>query len=244
MAVNRQAGSARYGQAYTVQRAPGGAWHIYPNGKRVFVRAGTPHPQAPAPIPTSTPAPAQLAPDSDYFTGQGQRVFDVSQRLAGIDEDQRVDRSNYDEALRRLADNQRQSVKNTTEGHNRQGLFYSGQLGQALGDSAKEYARQRADSLMGLQAREAARANARRALESGATADEAAAYAAALDRQIGRDTTAADANSLVVNPAPAAPAAPAVTPRPAARPSPRSSLQSRTPYRVAKRRRPVVRRNR
>lgn len=35
--INRQAGSPRTGQSYTVQAGKGGSWHIYPNGKKVWV---------------------------------------------------------------------------------------------------------------------------------------------------------------------------------------------------------------
>lgn len=35
--VNRQAGSPRAGQSFTVQQGRGGVWHIYSNGKRVWV---------------------------------------------------------------------------------------------------------------------------------------------------------------------------------------------------------------
>lgn len=35
---NLQKGSPRYGQTFTVQPGKGGVWHVYPGGKRVFVK--------------------------------------------------------------------------------------------------------------------------------------------------------------------------------------------------------------
>src|SRR5205823_1679552 len=68
----------------------------------------------------------------------------------------------------------------------------------------------RADQRSSYDTAENARLAARGAISAGYTVDEAAERAAAADRQIGTDTTAADNNALVPNPDAASAAAPAV----------------------------------
>lgn len=222
---NQQQGNPRFGGQYRVQKAPGGSWHVYANGKRVFVRAGAPRaPSAPsaaaAPtIPTLTAPPpsvagtplAPLGPDASYLTGIARLRHQINQRNSELSRESTEDKTNYEENLRRLNEHEPVAGQRADESFNQQGLFYSGKLGEERGNIAKQYARQRADALQGFQGRENARAEARRALEAGYSIEEAAEMAAAADRQLDRDQGAADAGYLVAN-EPEAAAAPGASP--------------------------------
>lgn len=218
---------------YQVVPAAGGAWHVYANGRRVFVKASgaAPAPAAAAPeappAPDLTPAPAApeaapvpklreaYSPDAQYFVGQAQRLLRKQQAL-GSNEQQGVRNKNaYDEALRQMRLQQPQDEQASRLNANRQGLFYSSTLGNQLGDIARTYAERRSKTQGSFDESERARVAARSAIEQGYTVDDAAEYAASIDRQISRDTGAADVGALV-NETPvqtvgdfAAPAAPA-----------------------------------
>lgn len=46
MPVNTDPRSGRFGQTYGLQPAPGGVYHVYPDGTKQFVKAGAPQPAA------------------------------------------------------------------------------------------------------------------------------------------------------------------------------------------------------
>lgn len=46
MPINTQPNSGRFGQTYRVQPAPGGVYHVYPDGTKQFIKAGAPQPMA------------------------------------------------------------------------------------------------------------------------------------------------------------------------------------------------------
>lgn len=232
-------------------KAPGGTYHIHHDGRRVFVPARirpwgyqtgndpgeTPNYAPPGQrLPTRPPTPvagtppqaggqAPFAPDATYFTDLARQRFQVQQQLASYTRQSAEDRTGFTESQRRLAEQEPLAQQNANEGYNRQGLFYSGALGKEKARLATQYARSRADMRSSFDKRERARAEARRALEAGASIEEAAALAAAVDRGIDRDTQAADANALVPN----VPAAP--PPTPSAPAAPRVASPARTPPR-------------
>jgi hypothetical protein len=233
---------------YQVVNAPGGAWHVYPGGRRVFVKAHTAAPAAPAPptqqqaVQSYQQAPAEFAPDAQYYADAAQRLFQKNQQLASFDTAHTRDTTQLSEALRQMREQQPLQQGQAQAGANKAGLFYSTALGNQLGSIAKTFAQRQSQAQTSYQQAEDARTAARAALEQGYTLDDAAARAAAADRQIGRDTSAADAGALVAE-TPTAPTtvaavrppAPAVR-RPAA--APRVVRSVRQPTTRAPARRP------
>lgn len=233
---------------YHVQPAPGGSFHVYPDGHKEFVAhpgtsaLGTAFTHAAqntgtgpfagnaaqwqaaaqatgtgpfAPASGASAAAAQAAPDPTspmdstlagwMATHQAAR----DQQLAANEQQGTANLANYQEALRRLNQQQPIEEQGQRQSYNKQGLFYSGHLGQSLGRLAQSYTERRADQRSGYDTTENARLAARGAISAGYNVDEAAARAEAADRQIGSDTTAAGSNALALDPN-AAPAAPAV----------------------------------
>lgn len=199
-----------------------------------------------------------LTPDAQYLSEAALRLFQRRQKLEELDRQSGQGQQDLQEAIRRLGEQRTTSLQTTTEGANRQGLLYSGQLGKRLGDVETQFTRQQGDMTRDQERQQAAIAAARHAIEAGAPLEEAAASAAASDRQIQRDEDAAAANMLVTNPktpAAAKPAAPKLA-KPKPKPKPRRpQIQARRvgapmigagatawQRRVAEQRRPQARR--
>jgi hypothetical protein len=145
--------------------------------------------------------PAALPLDAQFFADQAGRQFKANNQIAGTQQQSAYDQTDYQTALQRLATQQTQAQDNQRNSYNQRGLYYSGAYGKAQGDLADQYAQQRADMADNLQRKEASRQAAIAAIQQGMPLDDAAAAAEAADRQLARDTTAADSNSLVMNPA-------------------------------------------
>jgi hypothetical protein len=184
---------------YQVVNAPGGSFHVQPDGQKRYVPAGPPKVrdlmvgQKPAP-----PSPL----DAQYFTDVAQQRFRAQQQLNQLGTQSAYARTDFQEGLRRQAQQQGQDIQATRENAAREGLFYSGQLGKREGDVNTQYARRTGDLRLNFDRGEAARQAARRALAAGASIDEAAAEAAAVDRQLQRDAQAAADGILARNPGP------------------------------------------
>jgi hypothetical protein len=208
---------------FRVLNAPGGSYNYYSGGQRRFVPAGPPKvrdlmvggnpggdsavstygPLARAPKPAPKPAAASpYAPDAEYFTTVAQQRFKRNQQLNQLTEQGAYDRTDFQEGLRRLHEQQPKDLQTVRENAARQGLFYSGQLGKQEGDVNTDYARRQSDSQLSFDRREAARAAARRALLAGASIEQAAALAASIDRRLDRDAQSAAAGTLARNPGP------------------------------------------
>jgi hypothetical protein len=182
---------------YTVVNAPGGSFHVQPDGQKRFVPAGPPVVRD---LMAKKPAPSPL--DAQYFTDVAQQRFRAQQQLGQLGTQSAYARTDFDEALRRMGQQQGQDIQTTRENAAREGLFYSGQLGKREGDVNTQYARRTGDLRVNYDRGEAARQAARRALAAGASIDQAAAEAAAVDRQLDRDAQAAADGILARNPAP------------------------------------------
>jgi hypothetical protein len=165
--------------------------------------APVPQVQAQGSTPTATPrTPAVFTPDAQYIAQAAQAQFDRTNQINQLNADADTARNTFQEAVRRLMEGvpeQRQGLKQQA---NKQGLFYSGILGKRLGDLEAAVARQRADMQGSHDVEQRAREAARAALLSGATLEDAAMQAAAVERQIARDQEAAASNSLAPNPKP------------------------------------------
>jgi hypothetical protein len=167
-------------------------------------------PKAGAPPVASPPGQPQqpgtpFVPDAQYLAEAAQRQFDRTQAMTALTSQGTTDKGDTSEALRRMlakAPEERQGIK---EGSNRQGLFYSGQLGKRLTDYQTDLTQRQGDVQHDFDTREAARAAARAALEQGRPLEEAAALAEAATRQVDRDSAAAASNALVLTPAAPAP---------------------------------------
>jgi hypothetical protein len=192
--------------------------------------AGNDTPAASPPGQPQAPNPAnQFAPDAQYLAEAAQRQFDRIQAMNALTSQAGSDQNDTTEAIRRLlsgAPEQRQTIKQNA---NKQGLFYSGQLGKQLNSYEADLTQRQGDIQLDFDARERARAAARAALEQGAPLEEAAGLAEAAARQVQRDTDAAAANALA--PPPAAAPARKVTagrPRPPARGRPKPKPRKKT----------------
>lgn len=199
------------------------------------VPAARPAPQAPG----VARKPGVFIPDAQYLAGAAQRQFERNTHINELTAEGDAQRSMMQESVRRLMEvvpEQRQGIK---EGANRQGLFYSGQLGKSLGDLETQVARQRGDIQREYDTGSRAREAARTAILRGAPLEEAAAKAEAVQRQIERDQGAASRNALVPTPKPKA-AAPKAKPKPAKpkRRRPRRANTAQGQGRVRRRRRP------
>lgn len=198
-----------HGYTYQVVPAPGGVWHVWPNGQRTFVPAKPPAPKPPAApspaAPVSQPqavqtyeqSPGELSPDAEYYTGAAQREFQRQQNLAANQAQGSTNVQTRDRALQQMGVQQPLDERQTQVNANRSGLYYSTTLGNQLGALAATYAQRRTQAQQSYDAAEQARVAARTAIEQGYSLDDAAARAAAADRQIQRDQSAADAGALV-----------------------------------------------
>jgi hypothetical protein len=192
--------AAPVGVAPQVIPAQGGAWHVYPNGRRVFVKARGTAGQVTTPGAPGTPTVDQggtLTPDSQYFQWDAGALAKKQADLAGNENEGVSNRATLQSAFARLKAQQPIDQSNASSAANRQGLFYSSNLGNRLGDIAKSYVQQQGQAQTSYDQSERARLAARAAIEAGYGVDQAAQMAAAADRQINRDTTAADAGALV-----------------------------------------------
>jgi hypothetical protein len=191
--------AAPVGVAPQVIPAQGGAWHVYPNGRRVFVKARGATGQVTTPGTPAGPTAqgGTLTPDSQYFQWDAGALAKKQADLAGNENEGVTNRATFQSALQRLKAQQPIDQSNASSAANRQGLFYSSNLGNKLGDIAKSYVQQQGQAQTSFAQSERARLAARAAIEAGYGVDQAAQMAAAADRQINRDTTAADAGALV-----------------------------------------------
>jgi hypothetical protein len=205
--------AAPAGVAPQVIPAQGGAWHVYPNGRRVFVKARGTTGQVTTPGTPAGPADqgGTLTPDSQYFQWDASALAKKQADLAGNENEGVTNRATLQSALARLKAQQPVDESNASSAANRQGLFYSTNLGNRLGDIAKSYVQQQSQAQTSYDQSERARLAARAAIEAGYGVDQAAQMAAAADRQVSRDTSAADAGALVAQPDPGTPAATAPT---------------------------------
>jgi hypothetical protein len=209
--------------------------------------AAPPAPAAPAVAasggPTAPPDAGELGDDAQAAAARAQALFDRNQRIGQLQQQGVYDSQDLAEALRRMHEQQPKDEQQTREGANRQGLFYSGQLGQRLGDLTTQYARREGDQQQNYQRREAARVAAIDALNQGASVEDAGITAALLDRLTAGDVEAAGSSSLVANPTAPAPPVPSVlkvaVPKPLRKPKltpgPRPSLVFGKPKKKARR---------
>lgn len=202
---------------YTIQNTTGGHYHVYPGGKKVFVaskqvtaKPGTanlpPRPPAPPPATQSAgsqqaaaAAPAQFAPDSQYSSEVANAVSKNAGVHTGLTEAGVLDKSNYEEALRRMGIDEGNSRTSQSESLNRQNLLFSGHGAQQLQDLSTTYARQRADALQGFTGRENDRAQQGRAADAEQGSTETTSYGNAADRQTTREGALAANNTLAPN---------------------------------------------
>ena len=183
-------------------------------------------PRAPAVHPPGAPAPqtpgvpprqsAQFIPDAQYLAEAAQRQFERQTRLDELKAEGEAQRTATQEAMRQLMQGAPEQRQQINQGAARQGLFYSGILGKRQGDFESQLVRQRANVQGQFDTQQRAREAARAAILRGAPLDEAAAKAAAVERQIQRDTQAASNNQLAPTPPPKATAKP--KPKPTAKP--------------------------
>jgi hypothetical protein len=206
------------GFTYRIQKVAGGEYHIWPNGQRTFVP--TPAARPPAveaqwrndivaamsaknfqPTAQDTQQAYQsgttFAPDATFFADQAQRLFKKSQALQQNERQGTENQLGLTNAVETVRRQQPKQENQATAGANASGLFYSTTLGNQLGDIRASAVRQEGSANARFAEAERARLAARQAIEAGYGLDDASAMAAAADRQIQRDTTAADAGYLV-----------------------------------------------
>lgn len=160
-------------------------------------------PVQPPAAPQAPRAAATFAPDATYLAEAAQRQFARQTQLNELQAQSEHGRTIQQEAIRRLMESVGEQRQQTSQSYNKAGLFYSGQLGKALGGIETAVARQRADIQGNFDAEERAREAARNALLQGAPLEEAAALAANVERQLGTDAGLAEAGALAPTPVPA-----------------------------------------
>lgn len=190
---------------------------------------------APAADPGAAPAPeaapdAAAAPaspiDATYLAEEAQRQAKLAADHAQLVQEGAYDKQDLTEAIRRMAIAQGHDTEATRVTANKQGLFFSGQLGKRIGDVNTAYTQRQGDAQQGFDRREAARQAASAALDQGYTLDQASGLAASADRKVAADQQAALGGYLV----PDAPASSPQTPGPAlpkvgvAKPKPKPKL--------------------
>lgn len=153
--------------------------------------------------PQAPRAAATFAPDATYLAEAAQRQFARQTQLNELSAQSEHGRTIQQEAIRRLMEGVPEQRQQTSQSYNKAGLFYSGQLGKALGDIETAVARQRADIQGNFSGEERAREAARNALLQGAPLEEAAALAANVERQLSTDAGLAEAGALAPTPVPA-----------------------------------------
>lgn len=146
--------------------------------------------------------PAQFAPDSQYLGDAAARTYKMNADLQNLQQQGITDAQSRQTALGNLARQQPVDLQQASVNRNRQGLFYSSTLGNDRANINAGYVAKAGDVENQFAAHERARAAAEAAIRAGYSVDDAAAMAAAADRQITRDTASADANALVPNPVP------------------------------------------
>jgi hypothetical protein len=208
------------GFTYRVQKVTGGEYHIWPNGMRTFVATPTAPARPPAAAAAQKAAAAQaaaaqnfqptaqdtqqaysgsatFAPDATFYSDQAQRLFKKNQALQQNERQGVENQLGLTTAVETVRRNQPLQEHQATAGANAQGLFYSTTLGNQLGIIRASAVQQEGSANARFAEAERARLAARQAIEAGYGLDDASAMAAAADRQIQRDTTAADAGYLV-----------------------------------------------
>jgi hypothetical protein len=157
-----------------------------------------------------TPTPAPFTPDAQYLASAAQAAFQRHQQIEQLNQEGANDKTNLTTAINRLLGDVPKARQGINEGANKEGLFYSGQLTKRLNDYEQQVQRAQDDLNTGFGQRDQARQAAITALQQGAPLDNQQLLAEAAGRQIGTDTTAADAGALAP-PASSAPA-PAAAP--------------------------------
>ena len=170
------------GGRYTSTRQPGGGFsNVFVPQTVIDQARGAQVKPPPAPR-----APYQWTPDAAYNAAVARLAFNRDEGIRQIDERQGYANADFAEASRRLGLQRTGAEKQTRETANRQGLFYSGQLGKRLGDVAASFTRQQGDLQRNKDRDDAARRAARQALIDGYTLEEAAARAEAVARGLAR----------------------------------------------------------
>lgn len=177
---------------------PGQGWQgpdVQPNAQSQAIQSAmlqtgfgqTPKPEdGKAPPPPAAVPPAPDPRDSTYWTQLAKLNFQRTNQLNSLQQSQGYEDIDYAEALRRRlegAEGDRQGIK---EQANREGLFFSGQLGKRQGAYETGLARQNADAQQSYERSSAARASQRDALNSGASLDENELLASAGERYMQR----------------------------------------------------------
>lgn len=198
-----QQGQARLGAPGTPPPAKpkGGVWGSGLNQRqweRTWQKAAGVQPTGkPAPGPNGGTPAASAKPsapdprDATYWAQRAKLLSQNTQDLAGLEQAQAYQDTDFAEAMRRRAlqrDTDQQQIK---QGANHEGLLFSGQLGKRQGDYDVQYAQQTGDAQQAYERAKAERAPTiqalRSALQSGMPLDEAALYAESIDRQLERD---------------------------------------------------------
>jgi hypothetical protein len=151
--------------------------------------------------------PSALTPDATFLANMARAAFERQQQVAALESQDKTDRTDTDEAIRRILSTRDPSRRNITSNANRSGLLYSSHLNRELDDFETGLTRQQGDIQTDFGRRTAAREAARAALEAGAPLEEAAEMAALADRRIDRDQAWASVNGLALNPGARPPAA-------------------------------------
>jgi hypothetical protein len=185
--------------------APGGSYHVYPNGKKVFVKAGQAPPaaEAVAALPDQSPtdaasaaAPTPWVPDAAYYETVAAAQQRRDQLMAENQATGERNATTRTAALQSLSAQQPRDTQTLQESRNKQGLYYSGRLGQDMSDLAASYATKRSGVETSFADAERQRLSQQNALQADFANTEREARYGSVSRAVTADTQAADAGIL------------------------------------------------
>lgn len=241
--------NTKTGMVYNVIPAPGGAWHVYADGRKVFVASSGGVAKGAGPTVSQGGGGGGGGPsaeESAYWTGQAQvadgqqaqqaaqSLFEREQGLQANDRSAQTNSENYREALRQMGIAQPREEQGARVGANKQGLYYSSTLGNQLSDIAANYVDKRTAAQKEFSRAEAERVSARQSIEAGYGVTGQGQAENAIGRFITSDTSAADAGALTPTPGPVAPASPVAR-------APVARMPAATPFKTVVKRHNVYR---
>lgn len=162
--------------------------------------------------------------DARYWEQVARIGATTRDALLSVDRREQLGKQDFDEGIRRLMEDRGKAIGQTRKTSNKEGLFYSGQLGKREGEVRTDYGRQETDARGQLARQLAGFEEERTQARQGEQEQSASALYEAQERQYERD--------LANPPTPAAPAAPGVPAvgRPGAKPKPAAGKKPVSPW--------------
>lgn len=161
-------------------------------GNRIFAagqQQAIPHPQqprlpgVPQPQPVRNPIASEPSGlDASYWNTVNQNRFNANQQLNALNAQSGYDRTDLQERLRLLSQQEPVVEQRATNSANSRGLLYSGALGSQIGDLQTQYLRNQSQAQQAFARAEAQRQAQAQSIQGGLGFDELAARLASIQR--------------------------------------------------------------